>query len=227
MDYDDIITEFLGAASAKNDSLYTALVRCMINERMAPELLPFQTTLMDRVLEALSSQQQWLLDCHELDLGDLEFKLQLMIAETELERLNYLVRVYLRTRLAKLDRFGQFYMGVISADPEQPRGPNELLLADEVAYLVQHFRLLNRLYNDSFLKKLPEKLQLLDDTKGGENMVELPDLARPVFFQYVGRLDVEIDLGGDDVLELTNGGIYVVRYSAIRQYLAIEDVILL
>ena len=36
------------------------------------------------------------------------FKLQLMIIETDLERLNYIVRLYIRTRLSKLNKFTIF-----------------------------------------------------------------------------------------------------------------------
>ena len=217
MEYGDIIAEFSGAGATTTESLQAQLVRCMVNERMAPEVLPFATDVMARALLGLERQQQWLLDCHELELTDLDFKLQLMVAETEIERLNYLVRVYLRTRLAKLDRFTAFYL----------MDQQLVLSEDEVDYVTRHFRMLNRLYTESFLKRMPAELALLDDNKGGEQMVETPDLDQPVFFQYVGTVLVELELGGEDVLELHQGGIYVARYAAIKPYLETNDVILI
>ena len=87
----------------------------MINERMAPELLPYKQDLMSTVLTMMSNQQQYLLESHEYgdmngDSGVLsgDFKLQLMIIETDLERLNYIVRLYIRTRLSKLNKFTIF-----------------------------------------------------------------------------------------------------------------------
>lgn len=217
MEFDDIINEFTGAGTQRAECLDILLVRCMVNERMSPEILPFETELLQEVLKKLELQQQWLLDCHELNSGDSDFKLQLMIAETEIERLNYLVRMYLRTRLAKLDKFPAYYLG-----------ENRLLLSEnELDYIKQHFRILTRLYTDSFLKKMPPSLALIDDTRGGEQMVETPDLDQPVFFQYLGEKGVEVDLGGDDFIDLQKGGIYVVRYSAIKRFLATDDIILI
>ena len=70
---------------------------------------------MSTVLTMMSNQQQYLLESHEYgdmngDSGVLsgDFKLQLMIIETDLERLNYIVRLYIRTRLSKLNKFTIF-----------------------------------------------------------------------------------------------------------------------
>ncbi|KAK7681173.1 hypothetical protein QCA50_015788 [Cerrena zonata] len=66
---DDILNEFdptlVNKKNVPKRSLSEELVTAMLNERMAPELLPYKHTLMDLVLLQISSQQQYLLDSHE------------------------------------------------------------------------------------------------------------------------------------------------------------------
>jgi len=239
MDIDDIVKDFEASAAQELQStektagfrekhIHEALVRAMINERMAPELLPYESALMAQVLHELSNQQQYLLDFHEYgdansDAGviDGDFKLQLMIIETEIERLNYLVRLYLRTRLAKIDAFTIHYINV---NLEETAHSKSLLSNEEVEYMHQHFKILTQLYNNCFLKKMPSSLTLLDDTSGGQLMITEPDLNQPVFVKYVSNSPVTIPMSDQEELELVKNGIYVVKYSLISKYLQLGDV---
>lgn len=231
MEFDDILNEFERDAGAtlnqsklsKSEpiSIYNELVKTMINERMAPELLEYNTKLVELVLSKLSAQQQQLLDYHEYsDQNGLnsDFKLQLMIIETEIERLNYLLRLYFRTRLSKIDDFTIFYLN----NPKTP----DLLSPNEVTYMNQHFKILTQLYNSCFLKKMPKSLTLLNDTSGGDSMIVTPDLDQPVFVKYVSEISVTFPMGEYE-LELVNEGIYVVKYSLIKDLVASGDVVLI
>lgn len=215
---------------AKDGNLYDQLVVTMLNERMAPELLPYRHDLLKEVLDRISVQQQYLLDSHEygdsnVDSGVIsaDFKLQLMIIETEIERLNYLVRLYLRTRLSKIDQFSIFYINATSQG-----GQNRSLLSEpEIQYMEQHSKILTQLYNDCFLRKLPEFLTLLDDTSGGQSMISEPDLNRLVFIKVLTSMPLNIKLSDDEDLELIQNGIYVVKYSLVRDYIEIGDIVLI
>ncbi|ODV79567.1 DNA replication complex GINS protein SLD5 [Suhomyces tanzawaensis NRRL Y-17324] len=237
MDIDDILQEFETATSRKETkktptTLYDELVVAMVNERMAPELLPFKHELLQKVLAQISNQQQFLLDSHEY--GDVnaesgvvtgDFKLQLMIIETDIERINYLIRLYLRTRLSKIDKFTIFYINE-TAD-EDPDSKDRLLSSQEQKYMHQHFKILTRLYNNCFLKRLPHTLTLLDDTSGGQSMIVEPDLNQPVFVKSITDKPITISLGEDDELDLVNDGIYVVKYKLVRDYISIGDVVMI
>lgn len=213
-------------------NLHQQLSTAMLNERMAPELLPYKHQLMERVIKELLNQQQYLLDSYEYGDSNAEagvissdFKLQLMIVETEIERLSYLVRLYIRTRLAKIDNFTIYY---INETAEQAAGTrNSLLSAQEKDYMHKHFKILTQLYNDSFLKKLPHFLTLLDDTSGGQSMIAAPDLDQPVFIRVQSEEPIELHLGSEGELELVKNGVYVVRYRLIKRYLEIGDVVLI
>ncbi|CUM65532.1 uncharacterized protein PRCAT00003178001 [Priceomyces carsonii] len=238
MEIDDILQEFeekskeqnIRSSKFQDDNIYNSLIAAMLNERMSPEILPYQKDLMRKVLEHLSNQQQYLLDSHEY--GDLnlesgivsgDFKLQLMIMETDIERVNYLVRLYLRTRLSKLDKFTLHYIN------ETSKESSPLLSEEEKDYMHKHFKILTELYNNCFLKKMPEYLTYLDDTSGGKSMISIPDLNVPVFIKSVSKEPIIIHSNddNDDDLEIVLNGIYVVKYSLVKKYIELGDIVLI
>lgn len=235
MDIDDILHEFeTGARSSKTETtqpLYNQLVTVMLNERMAPDLLPYKHELMKTVLTELLNQQQFLLDSYEYgdsnaDSGVVsgDFKLQLMIIETDIERLSYVVRLYIRTRLAKIDSFLIYY---INETEDDTGTATSLLSPEERDYMHKHFQILTKLYNNSFLKKFPTFLTLLDDNAGGQQMVDAPDTEQPVFIRVLSKEPIVISLGNEGELELVENGIYVVRYRLIKEFLELGDVVLI
>lgn len=238
MEIDDILQEFENSARASSrvtkphqTDLYAQLVTAMVNERMAPDVLPYQGQLLSQVLDLLSQQQQYLLDSHEYGDSNAgsgvissDFKLQLMIVETEVERLNYLVRLYLRVRLAKLDKFNIFYINKAASTASTDGSADQLLSPGEVDYIHKHFKILTQLYNACFLKKMPHFLTLLDDTSGGQLMVSEPDIHHPVFIKVITKFPISVRVDAEEVLELERDGIYVVKYSLVRKYVEIGDV---
>lgn len=236
MEIDDILKDFEDSSKSKltsrlkkesSGSLYEELVTAMINERMAPELLPYKNDLMQQVLSQLSNQQQYLLDSHEYGDTNMEsgvvtsdFKLQLMIIETDIERLNYLVRLYLRSRISKIDKFALHYINETSANN------SSLLSPEETEYMHKHFKILTELYNNCFMKKMPEFLTYLDDTSGGQSMITTPDLDEPVFIKSVSFKPILISTEDDEV-EIVKDGIYVVKYNLVKRYIEIGDIILI
>ncbi|CAH2353218.1 DNA replication complex GINS protein Sld5p [[Candida] railenensis] len=239
MDIDDILLDFEKSAAPKRSSkiesdLYNRLVTAMVNERMAPDVLPYEHSLLQSVLLMLSQQQQYLLDSHEYGDSNIgsgivssDFKLQLMIVETEIERLNYLVRSYLRVRLAKLDKFNIFYINQVNDSKSNGRDTKPLLSQEETEYIHKHFKILTQLYNSCFLKKMPHFLTLLDDTSGGQSMVVEPDIDQPVFIKVVSKTPITLLLTQDEDLELERDGIYVVKYRLVKKYIEIGDILLI
>lgn len=233
MEVEDILQEFETTARPSkvptSAGLYQELVTAMLNERMAPDLFPYKHKLMARVLAELLSQQQFLLDSHEYGDSNAEsgivsadFKLQLMIIETDIERLSYLVRLYIRTRLAKIDNFTIYYIKETAEEAGE-----DLLSLQEKDYMHKHFKILTQLYNNSFLKKLPNFLTLLDDVNGGQSMITAPDVELPVFFRVLSEEPIILHLGNEGELELVNNGIYVAKYRLIKKYLTIGDIVLI
>lgn len=79
-----------------------ALKQAWISERMAPELLHFERALVDRVLERIRKQIEYI-EMNSMDLTrGTDTKLKLLLVETDLERIKFIMRGYLRARLAKV-----------------------------------------------------------------------------------------------------------------------------
>ncbi|KAI3406990.2 SLD5 [Candida oxycetoniae] len=237
MDIDDILKEFERSSSKKFEKSSTnicqELTEAMLNERMAPELLPYKGSLMSTILSYISNQQQLLLDSHEY--GDMnsgngiisdDFKLRLMIIETDVERLSYLVRLYLRTRLTKLNKFTIYYVNEShnnSGDDDNEEEQKQLLSVEERDYINNYLKLLTQLYNNCFLKKLPNILTLLDDNVGGQNMITTPDTDSLVFVKCISDVPITVYMDEEE-MDLERDGVYVVKYSLIKAYLDIGDV---
>lgn len=110
LDIDDILRDFerevrpksAGEAQRKQQDLQE-LTQSWISERMSPELLEYKGELLDRVLQRVRGQIEFIeTNSIELQKQEKDIKLQLMVVETELDRVNFLLRSYLRARLSKV-----------------------------------------------------------------------------------------------------------------------------
>ena len=96
-----------------------ALTRAWVNERTAPELLPYPADLVDRTMERVAKQVRYtslarvrrlmLIVAFKIEAietmnatADPSANFRLVIVQTELERFKFLVRSLLRARMAKV-----------------------------------------------------------------------------------------------------------------------------
>lgn len=191
----------------KNDVL--SLTAKWIDERCAPEVLPFETALLDRLMSKVHRQIENI-EKESMEVMDSKQNFRLILIQTELERVKYLIRSYLRTRLYKIDKHALFILG--KAEYRQR------LSADELTYCRRHQAILTAHYRASFLSSLPENLQRLDDTAGGLPMIEEPNLDSAVFCRVKRKCEKLIRID-DETLTLEKGSIYIIRYSSIRDLL--------
>jgi len=137
---------------------------------------------------------------------------RLIIQQTELERLKFLVRSLLRARIAKIDAHPLHYRD------------SAFLSADEAQYLRAHQALLSSHYGTSFLAQFPAALQRLDDTAGGISMVDAPDEDKAVFCRVLKDVGVVAVEGTDVSCDMRRGDVWVIRWSAIRNAVLSGDV---
>ncbi|KAH7081606.1 hypothetical protein BKA63DRAFT_405229 [Paraphoma chrysanthemicola] len=213
MDIDDLLAEVAVDATPRETRDLQELTRYWVAERVAPELLPWPSDLMDRVLERTRTQ----IELVEDQTGNMDPKtnFKLIIIQTELERFKFLVRSFLRARIKKIDSHPLHVQAqhTASADTLQP-----LLSSSEYQYLTSHQSLLSTHYFSSFLGQFPASLQRLDDTTGGISMIDKPDEDKAVFaraLRDVGDIAVE---GTDRRFEMKRGDVWVVRWSAVKQW---------
>ncbi|ETN39535.1 uncharacterized protein HMPREF1541_05761 [Cyphellophora europaea CBS 101466] len=215
------------------------LTRAWTSERCAPDLLPYPTELLGRVMERVQAQIARIEDLAAgAGVGDGSsnggvgnVNLVLSILQTDLSRTQFLVRSLLRQRLSKLTRFAGYYTSVLDADRKDDVVAREagraaaggLLSGTEAQFLRGHQALLKGFYEGSFLTGFPQKLRRLDDGGTGEGgMQEGPDLLQVVVVRCLGERwgnEERVDAGEEGVstvLEMERGQVWVVRWGDVR-----------
>lgn len=152
--------------------------------------------------------------------GDMDPKtnFSLIIIQTEVERWKFLIRSYLRARIAKIDKHTLHYLSTPAL--------MERLSETEVAYATRHQQLLHGHYLSSFLGSFPVNLQNLNDTAGGISMIGGPDEEGGVFVRGLGSRDggegsvVVRGRGrdGDGEIDVQRGEVVVARWSDVREH---------
>uniref|UniRef100_A0A8H7N9M9 GINS subunit domain-containing protein n=1 Tax=Bionectria ochroleuca TaxID=29856 RepID=A0A8H7N9M9_BIOOC len=105
MDIDDILREVDPTSSGVPNETgdLQSLTRLWVAERSAPELLEWPSGgLFERINDRIKAQIEKI----EILTGDMDPKTNfaLIVIQTELERYKFLVRSYLRARIAKIDK---------------------------------------------------------------------------------------------------------------------------
>ncbi|KAL9026533.1 MAG: hypothetical protein Q9196_004818 [Gyalolechia fulgens] len=199
MDIDDILAEVSGDSLPPETRDLQDLTRVWVTERSAPELLPWPSALMERIERV------------EAQVGNIDPKtnFRLIIIQTELERFKFLVRSFLRTRIAKIDQHTLYILN--------NRTQSARLSWSELQYANAHQTSLETHYRSSFLSHFPTSLQRLDDTAGGISMIEQPDVDKAVFIRVLRDGEEPIIVEGTDIdFQMRRGDVYVVRWSAVR-----------
>jgi GINS complex subunit 4 len=133
----------------------------------------------------------------------------LIVIQTELERYKFVLRSFLRARLAKIAKFALHYLSPTH---------RHLLSPQEITFAENHQRLRHDHYLSSFLQSFPPQLRGLEDNAGGLEMVERPDEETAVWVRM--RRDAVVEgrgRDGDDVYEAVRGEVLVVRWSDVRE----------
>ncbi|KAJ3570996.1 hypothetical protein NP233_g4036 [Leucocoprinus birnbaumii] len=151
------------------------LTRHWMNERHAPEILPAQEALLSSILDHLRRQS----DAVQTLRGDPSTSddehLRITLVQLDIERVKFIVRSYVRTRLYKIEKYARY----ITSSPDiQTR-----LTAAERDHASRHADLNDRHFNFSVLQSLPEPQRHLDDDVPYymPPMMTTPDASKPVF----------------------------------------------
>ncbi|KAH8705528.1 putative GINS DNA replication complex subunit Sld5 [Talaromyces proteolyticus] len=140
MDIDDILASvdrdnFTSPESTALD--HQQLTRLWIAERAVSEVLPWPGPLMERMMERVRRQVETIEDLTASSYDDSSLQkqnqnqtlnLKLSILQTDLSRTQFLIRSFLRQRIAKLTKFAMYYLMRISpkpsSTPSQPQSSN-------------------------------------------------------------------------------------------------------
>lgn len=117
-DISDILTSVTSAPAPPQATLdLQALTRAWVNERSSPDLLPYPSALIERANSGIQRQIQVIEGMTRAQEPSANFTL--VVLQTELERMKFLVRSFLRARIGKV-------RPKIEGDGRLPRGGNRL-----------------------------------------------------------------------------------------------------
>ena len=234
LDISDILADVHSSSLSSQEHLastahldHQQLTRLWTSERACPDILPWPTELMQRVMSRVRAQIRRIEDLAAGivptntagNAGNQNLNLTLSILQTDLSRTQFLVRSLLRQRLVKLTQHAAYYLTQLTADTKET-----LLSPSEVEFLRGHQALLGGLYGASFLEAFPAQLRRLDDTAGGVSMVEGPEGKGSVFVRCLGERwdsdggedeDEDPDRGGG--LRMRRGQVWVVRWEDVKK----------
>jgi len=117
---------------------------------MSPELLPFQEKLVRVVSDLVSRQEKTLSEQLTRDQDD---RFYANIMKMELERVKFILKSYLRTRLFKIERHILF---IVEKDQSGLLSPGEM----QFAFALYESRKTH--FNDNLFKHVPRKLNFMD-----------------------------------------------------------------
>ncbi|KAJ2796193.1 GINS complex subunit, partial [Coemansia guatemalensis] len=179
------------------------MMRVWVNERNAPELLEYEGTTIENLMELVDFQNQRIQSQPAVIAN---------ILKMDVDRVKYLVRSYLRTRLAKIEKYALHYT-------REPRY-RERLSQGELDYAKGFVALEEKHMRRSFLDQLPPHLRALDETSSnGLDMVAKPDVDSAVFCRVRTTVgEFQFDASEDPIL-MRRSNIFITRYSIIRDLL--------
>ncbi|KAI9463881.1 hypothetical protein HD554DRAFT_2026853 [Boletus coccyginus] len=185
------------------------LIRHWMNERHAPDILPVAENVLAGLLDHIRRQSETVQLLRSDPSSSEEEHFRIMLAQTEVERVKFVLRSYLRTRLFKIEKFARYIM--TNLEIQQRLSENEVDHARRFARLTdQHFYV-------SVLQGLPENQQTLDDkTPFLPPMVGEPDKSHAVFV-HARKSCPPVRLPDGSTLTMQKGHISLTPYSVVEQ----------
>ncbi|KAF6152874.1 hypothetical protein GIB67_011345 [Kingdonia uniflora] len=178
------------------------------NEKASPEILKFQADLVQRSKEQIQLMEDTVEDYE----GNGTDPLTISLYQMDLDRYQFLLRSYLRTRLQKIEK----YTIHISKTEMWNR-----LSRPEQKFAKRCKDSMEKHLTQSVLSKLPEGYRSIlqqSASSDAEDMVPEPQLDTFVFCksnQY--REVVQVGESGDEQFDFAVDGLGVIRYTAIRE----------
>ncbi|KAJ6602448.1 GINS complex Sld5 component [Mycena vulgaris] len=191
------------------------LTRHWMNERHAPDILPAQDVLLSSILDHIRRQS----DTIQLLRGDPssseEEHIRIMLAQTEVERVKFIVRSYVRTRLFKIENYARY---IIANEEVQTR-----ITAAERDYASRHAHLIDRHFYASVLQSLPESQAGLEDIPNFimPPIITEPETTRAVFAHALKNTIARTPEG---TIDLAKGSLTLLSFAAVADLVAAGDV---
>jgi GINS complex subunit 4 len=180
--------------------------QAIFNEKNAPEVLHYRDDLMDE-LQALVKQQEEAVEDLEKDH---RHELKRTVFSLELKRAKYLLRLYLRTRLFKIESQAAHILG--------HQELIDRLSPLEQSFTQDYFIIAGKHLKASCLDQLPDNLQSLVKSHSalseGNDLIFAPNLDCHVFCSLLDDVG-SIQLDEEQEVDMKAGDLFIIRYEVI------------
>ncbi|XP_076363056.1 DNA replication complex GINS protein Sld5 isoform X1 [Tachypleus tridentatus] len=187
------------------------LEEAWLNEKFAPELLPYKGELVDCMLDQLQHMDQ---NLHHVKPGDF----RIIIHKMELDRIRFVLNSYLRIRLEKIERFGAYFL---SLESQEEAENIELMSPEEKLFAQQYVGNIEGYLHDTILQHMPPNMEHFQLATVGSK----PNLDSYVFFKVLKDTpNLVVEEGASetresDIIDLEAGSQHIIRYRPIYRLL--------
>lgn len=165
-------------------------------------MLPFQHLLIDQVTKLLAERERQI----SVQARDTDDRFYFNVHKMELERVKYLLKSYLRTRLFKIERYLLFLVEKDQAS---------LLSENEVGYAWSLYEAKKAHFAQSFLGKIPSRLSPFEGEQVDDKLITKPNEQEFVFVRFLKDYDIfSLNIGVE--IQIRKDMVYFLPYVAVR-----------
>jgi len=192
--------------------VYKRLVEVVINETLAPELLPFEEPIVDCIVDQIQHMSD--------NIKKLGSKLGSFCTEQhkiELERFSYVVNKYYRTRIEKIEANAPYLVKVLKFDRIKA---SKLMSNTEIKYLDNYVTSIDEHLDSTVLNLMPPNMQSFKLTDASSNQDD-EHKSNYVFVKALQETSVQVDcpLNGLETVEMKKGEERFLPYLSVRDHL--------
>jgi len=200
------VARALDKMSGKEPHITTRMKDAWLNEKNSPEILQFESDLVSTLLAQIENQQQYFNET----VSNQNEQFQSHLYEMEAERIKYVIRCYLRTRIAKIEKHFLYIL--------QNEEIYSKLSEQELTYAQKYCDTVQSHLDKTVLHSLPENLRSLTEQTADFDMIPKPNLDEFVFCKVLQNIG-DYQLDEVDSVRLEEDDIYLLRFRAIKPLL--------
>ena len=196
----------------KSDQLssnISKLRQAWIDEKIAPELLPYKNELIIYIKKIIQKQKDYIDE--QLETDSIKNSFTCTLYKIELRRIEYILISYLRIRLKKIEKFVVYLL-----EPKAKRYI-KLLSKAEYNYAMDYLKMIEENFNTTFLRLIPSQYRRLDDP----NMIVKPNIDQYIFVKVLSDLGEQYF--DNEPVVLNHGDILAVKYKHFKGLLNSEQ----
>ncbi|OMJ76145.1 hypothetical protein SteCoe_24551 [Stentor coeruleus] len=180
-------------------------------EKVCPEILNFESELVNKVVTAIESKQKLI---NSITIETIEQQFETQIYQLDLDRIKYLLSNYLRTRLFKIQALAFTIVITNKAD---------MLSRKELAFLEKYYIIKTNLFKKSFLLKIPEEFRSIDHEDHSTSPDTEPEMNKHVFIRALDTIG-NCKLPNGQTANINKDDIYLLPYSLIKPLIELKKI---